>query len=339
MQSADQTPPPRTRQLLDIPVEVIINVLGNFSSQELIKLRRVCKYLGTIISAPELWRSVSLTCSRHWTNKDQVVDLISRQCRTTTALHVRNVRDDVIEEILPMSRNLQVLKLHKWTTLSDHAFTQLGREMMLPHLRCFELVDHGGYYTAIGASTLYRIADAMPNLEELHIWCNALIDPVALRYVIDHFPKLKALSLSSAQLLHDEDIHHLQTNKLRYLNLSHCRHFTDTAMMHLAQFASDLETLVLHGANNVTDDGMLALGAGCRSLQHIKLFDCKQISLGVMDQIGFESVLYTPTLLHRPCFKVGIGFGYRRKHETLARNESACSSSSSAAGIAIDVTA
>ncbi|KAI9146357.1 hypothetical protein BKA69DRAFT_18380 [Paraphysoderma sedebokerense] len=301
----------KIESLLDFPHEILTHILSFFDIVTLIKLRTVCKTFDAAVFSCSLWKDIDVQFDKNWKFAEELLSLISKCGHYSKKMKAENVRDDIVSHIIQTCPNLEELTLKKWTTLSDHAFAPLVDRSFL-YLKKVTILDNGGFYSAITCQSIAALAESAPNLEELHVWCNAMLNSRAIRTVADNNPKLRVLSISSSQLLTDDDIGYLveKCPNLSYLALSHCWNFTDSALRSIGSNAISLRSLILHGGSHLTDDGVMLL-AGCPKLEYVKFFDCNAISLGVMDKLGFESVIYTP-IIHRPCFKVGIGFGYKR---------------------------
>ncbi|KAJ1498591.1 hypothetical protein HMI54_012543 [Coelomomyces lativittatus] len=202
------------------------------------------------------------------------------------------------------------LHFHRWTTLSDHAFLHLPPQLEFTHLHTLSLVDPGGMYTAVGSQGLKVMIQACPNLHHLHLWCNLRVDGNTLLQCVSQCT-LTSLSLSSSQWISDQEWINVfaQTPMLKYLNVSHVIQCTDPWFQ---SFPKSLEVVGIHGGSQLTDAGVFHWRDRCPKLSTVKFWDCPKISLGVMEKLGFTSVHYTPAILHPPCFKVGIGFGFQR---------------------------
>ncbi|KAI9179869.1 S-adenosylmethionine transporter [Blastocladiella emersonii ATCC 22665] len=300
--------------LLEYPIEVVLAVLWFLDTRERARFRLASRAAAKLVDESTcLWRSLSVSLDEEWRRWPQVHGVLAAQSSAIRTLVLDNVRDDVVNALWPLASLLESLTLRGWRTLSDHAFASLDT-VTLPKLRRLSLEEYTNTYSALGSSSLARVACAAPNLEILHAWCNMYVDPALTRKLARVCPKLRRVSLSSLRSHRDEDLAALAASMplLEYFAASHMGEITDVGIMAVADAAPRLAVLAIHDARGVTDVGVRHLAERCTGLHTVKMYDCPNVSLGIMEDLGFESVTETKALRHRPCFRPGLGLGFIR---------------------------
>ncbi|ORZ38944.1 hypothetical protein BCR44DRAFT_1284482 [Catenaria anguillulae PL171] len=308
--------------LLDYPSDIVLSILKHLPANDLVQLRPVSKTLAKLVlESPCLWRRVNISFRQYWQHWSGVLSLLTNQSKYIRHLTLNNVRDDVIHAHLPLLQGLESLTLNDWLTLSDLAFRSLKPPidpdmppaLSFPRLRQFTLVHLSSSYCAVGASALTNLVRGSPMLEEVHIWCNVQLSAAFTRHLPVVCPRVRVLSLSSMQWQTEHDLAAMFAglNNLEYLAMSMFQ-LDNAGLARLAVCAPRLRTLSIHGTGQISDSGMRELATRCKDLRTVKLFDCPNVSLGIMDDLGFESVLVTSDIRHGPCFKYGMGMGFVR---------------------------
>ncbi|KAJ3300388.1 hypothetical protein HK104_001351 [Borealophlyctis nickersoniae] len=128
-------------------------------------------------------------------------------------------------------------------------------------------------------------------------------------------PKLHTLSLSSCRWLTDEAFATLKeapaAPKIRYLCLGQLESITNEGMLNLAISFPAVEVLVVHRLLGVRDAGIQAFVTACPALTWIKVIACQGLTLGVLDNHGFQSCMDCP-VVHSPNRPTGLGFAYKK---------------------------
>ncbi|XP_028781579.1 F-box protein SKP2A isoform X1 [Neltuma alba] len=196
--------------------------------------------------------------------------------------------NDLVLSLVPKFIKLQVLILRQdKPQLEDNAVETISNccpdLQMLDLSKSFRLTDR----------SLYALARGCPDLTNLNIsGCSAFSD-VALAYLASFCRKLKCLNLcgcvraaSDAAL---QAIGHY-CNQLQSLNLGWCENVGDDGVTSLAAGCPDLRTLDLCGCVRITDESVIALANGCPHLRSLGLYYCQNITDRAMYSLAHGKV-------------------------------------------------
>ncbi|KAI9017011.1 hypothetical protein BC832DRAFT_543391 [Gaertneriomyces semiglobifer] len=163
------------------------------------------------------------------------------------------------------------------------------------------------------------IASSCPNLRELHFVLNGYITIDGLSSLIRGCQNIERLSLASCHLFGDDEIELITGSefaaKLKYLCLMQYTPATDEQLFRLAHHLPNLEIIVIHHAERITNAGIQAFAGQCHRLRWVKILGCRQVTLGVLDNFGFESRMNCP-VVYPPQWPVELGFGYEKVVDT-----------------------
>jgi len=240
-----------------IPDEIILQIFGFLSPQDLMASSQVCSRWRGLAVKPEFWRSLPLNLweqgSFHsWKpNEFYPEDLCSTSCQ----------QDDY-----EMECDSTAFFYEKF----ERFLPQIG-----PHVRHIYLSGS----KMITNHFLNNILQACEEASYLDVSYTNVSD-YGMQKICDL--KLTHLNLAGTNGITDSTIATLSKSKseLTYLNLSGCSQLTDTAVMKLYNFTDSLTFLDLSGCFRLTGSVMNALTAQCFNLIPENLYYCNMIQDG-----------------------------------------------------------
>ncbi|XP_065008443.1 uncharacterized protein LOC135638864 [Musa acuminata AAA Group] len=212
------------------------------------------------------------------------------------------VTDSDLAVIAAGFRNLRVLDLQNCKGVTDVGMISLGND--LPSLQsldvsqCRKITDKGLVAVALGCSSLKRlhVAGSKSVTDELLIalsrscscledlglaGCNNITD-TGLSALADGCRYINSLDISKCTKIGDigvSRIAEVASSSLKILKLLDCFRVGDESIFSLAHFCHNLETLVIGGCRDVTDESIKALSlACCDSLRSLRMDWCLNIT-------------------------------------------------------------
>ncbi|KAK4276687.1 hypothetical protein QN277_014808 [Acacia crassicarpa] len=245
----------------DIPVELLMQILGLVDDQTVIAASGVCRGWREAICFGLTRLSLSW-CSK---NMNNLVLFLAPKFTKLQTLVLRQekpqLEDTAVETIANCCHDLQILDLSKSFKLTDHS--------------------------------LYSLARGCPDLIKLNIsGCSAFSD-TALAYLASFCRKLRVLNLCGCvKAASDTALQAIGRccNELQSLNLGWCENVGDVGVVSLAHGCPDLRTLDLCGCICITDDSVVALATSCPYLRSLGLYYCQNITDRSMHSLAESKV-------------------------------------------------
>ncbi|ELU04133.1 hypothetical protein CAPTEDRAFT_219584 [Capitella teleta] len=206
------------------------------------------------------------------------------------------LRDVGLEKIsLRCKQMLKKIDLSHCYTISD-----TGLNILIEHCKLLEVVGLEALSPVSVSSSCLRNLGTLPNLQELYLRDNAMVDDQVVKAISEGCAQLRILDLQccnrSVTDLSMESLswlQHLQELTISYLHLVH-----DSGLCLLSSIQT-LRKLVARGCGGITNEGVRAITKDCAELQFLDISGCLQLN---------ESILTQDTLLKR---------GQRDLHLTL----------------------
>lgn len=131
----------------------------------------------------------------------------------------------------------------------------------------------------ISNNSLLTLAKYCPNLKEISLIENRVINSEGLRPLVENCSQIVSLILSKVPL-QDFDIISIAPylKQLKYLDLQSCSKLTDRSMAALSIYCRLLIKLDLSYCNLLTDTGVEAIANNCTNLESISLIKCHMVT-------------------------------------------------------------
>ncbi|CAL9038236.1 unnamed protein product [Musa banksii] len=212
------------------------------------------------------------------------------------------VTDSDLSVIATGFRNLRVLDLQNCKGVTDVGMTTLGNG--LPSLQsldvsqCKKVTDKGLVAVASGCSYLKRLhvtgsksitdellkslSKSCPCLEDLGLaGCNNITD-IGLSTLADGCRHIKSLDVSKCTKISDVGVSRIAEvapSSLKVLKMLDCFRVGDKSIFSLAHFCHNLETVVVGGCRDVSDESIKSLSlVCCHSLRSFRMDWCLNIT-------------------------------------------------------------
>ncbi|KAK6160529.1 hypothetical protein DH2020_003910 [Rehmannia glutinosa] len=212
------------------------------------------------------------------------------------------VTDSDLSVIAAAFSSLRVLNLHNCKGITDKGMTAVG--CGLPYLQsldvsyCRKLTDKGLSSVANGCHDLRAlhvagcrfVTDTLltalsmncNNLEELNLQgCTNLTDS-GLTVLVEGCKRLKHLDLNKCSNIGDISISNISkacSSSLTTFKLLDCYKIGDDSILSLANYCKNLETLIIGGCRDLSDESIKSLALACySSLKNLRMDWCLNVS-------------------------------------------------------------
>lgn len=168
---------------------------------------------------------------------------------------LRWLRNDVLYPVLAANCDLTHLDLSNCYGLTEEILVALSTCDCISRLRVLKLSGCGW---ADGES-LRILLSASQRLEEVDLTgCWGCGGPRVASVLVAHNPGLRRLALANVYGLRDESVEVVARNAsdLRHLDVRECYRLTNGCMLMLAEYAVTLESLLVKGCRDITEDGL-----------------------------------------------------------------------------------
>ncbi|KAM7261912.1 hypothetical protein ACFE04_020989 [Oxalis oulophora] len=198
--------------------------------------------------------------------------------------------------------SLRILNLHNCKGITDNGMTHIGRG--LPFLQsldvsyCRKLTDKGLSVVTEGCNNLRilfltgcrsvtdEILQALSNnchsLEKLSLQGCTNITDVGLTNLVIGCRKITYLDINKCSNVGDDGVSSVLkacASSLRILKLLDCYKVGDESILSIAKFGKNLETLVIGGCRDISDEAIKELASACKScLKYLRMDWCLNIS-------------------------------------------------------------
>uniref|UniRef100_A0ACD5ZJM2 Uncharacterized protein n=1 Tax=Avena sativa TaxID=4498 RepID=A0ACD5ZJM2_AVESA len=212
------------------------------------------------------------------------------------------VIDDDLNVIAGGFCNLRLLALQNCKGVTDAGIIKLGDGLpclqTLDVSHCRKLTDKGLKVVALGCrnlrqlhitgcklitdNLLHAVSKSCLNLEELGAaGCNGITD-AGISALADGCRNMKSLDISKCSKVGDPGvckIAEVSSSSLVSLKLLDCSRASNESIYALAKFCCNLETLIIGGCRDISDESIEALALACRSsLRSLRMDWCLKIT-------------------------------------------------------------
>lgn len=163
-----------------LPNEILFNIIDLLSPLDLSQTRNVCQKLGDMCSQPCYWRHIVLEAKptnrtdqlQLWTLKE-LKEILDPHKHFIETIHIRGVRDNIMQYIFLECTQLRELTVCGWLTLSEHAFKMpKNRTSSLRRLCLIGDTNQQTNFLSLDSVTLGQLI-AQSELQELSVACQA----------------------------------------------------------------------------------------------------------------------------------------------------------------------
>ena len=226
---------------------------------------------------------------------------------TDAKLHLRRANPSLFPSLVKRGiKRVQILSLRR--SLRD---VIIG----IPNIECLNL---SGCFSVTDVGLGHAFAHHIPSLSTLNLSLCKQITDSTLSRIAQYLPNLEVLELGGCCNITTSGLMMLACGlkKLKLLNLRSCRHISDNGIEHLAGVSNmkvdgclELETLILHDCQKLTDQALKHISMGLTNLKSINLSFCSSVT-----DSGLKFLAKMPTLRElnlRNCNNVsdiGVGF-------------------------------
>lgn len=242
--------------------------------------------------------SLNLACCKEL--NDKAVDEL---CRFTTLSHLdlsgcfKMTNQALV--LMKSFKNLEVLSIKGWSKVDDSGFESLSFHKKLKKLdaaNCMQITDRGVSY--------FR---NLKELEEVNLLACSGITSVAISYLeglkklkclvlagckklsdqaLCHMGKIQSLEkvdISACDSISDEGILHLNTLRLKEIDLSDCSKITTLSLKYLSQH-NDLKVIKISSCHGISDE-CVSFFEMLKNLENVDISQCRNISLSAKKMI------------------------------------------------------
>ncbi|KAG1149417.1 hypothetical protein G6F37_004723 [Rhizopus arrhizus] len=171
--------------LIHLPNEILYEIISLLSPVDLSRARDVCLKIRSVCDQPCYWKSIVLdaekdtkqTCSTAlplWSLKD-LKDILEPHRLMIEKVHIRGVRDSIIQYLLLACPQLKDLTVCGWLTLSDHSVRIPLQTQTTPftlhRLRLIGDSQQKSNFVSLDSTTLGQLISRCPDLQELSVNC------------------------------------------------------------------------------------------------------------------------------------------------------------------------
>lgn len=296
------TPSQPREDLLDEHLRKIVRKCLMLRSLSLFRCEKITdKALSEIGKHLPFLTDLSLThCSRWLT--DEGIAHVTRGCPDLTALDVGGclqLTDETLTRLAADCKGLQVLKISKCIKMTDAGLLQVVRACRLAELHMsvcpltdgpiLELAQQGQLVNLACRNTIHvsdttlRALSLCHNLESLNVSGCIRISDDGLISLAPACGKLERAMLDDCELVSDKGVETLVrvARDLKHLGLRRCRFVSDAIANVLATHTVHLQTLLLTGCNQLTNDGLDTIVIGLQELCVLDLSRCSVTDEGL----------------------------------------------------------
>ncbi|KAI9356654.1 hypothetical protein BD770DRAFT_306974, partial [Pilaira anomala] len=184
--------------LMELPSEILLNIVSFVSCRDLAVLRLVSKNLRTCCDLPRNWTTLHLEPGSIplWQLAD-LKSIISPHLPHIQSIYIWGVRDNIIYYLLSRCKNLQHLTICGWTTLSDHCLRLKPAQSL--KIKTLELIGSPQQtnFISVDAYTLGNLMIQSPEMTNLVLGCEAHIHAETL---VAELEKAYSIHASEGQL-------------------------------------------------------------------------------------------------------------------------------------------
>lgn len=212
------------------------------------------------------------------------------------------VTDSDLAVIADGFKSLKLLNLQNCKGITDAGIASIGSGLCslqsLDISYCRKLTDKGLSAVAEGCQdlrslhlagcrfvtdgTLQALSKNCHNLEELGLQGCTNISDSGITDLVNGCQKIKFLDLNKCSNIGDigiSSVSELCSSSLKTLKLLDCYKVRDESILFLAKFCENLETLIIGGCRDISDDSIKQLAASCKSsLKNLRMDWCLNIS-------------------------------------------------------------
>ncbi|CAO3659045.1 unnamed protein product [Rhizopus stolonifer] len=190
-----------SRNLIQLPNEILFTIISLLSPLDIPRVRDVCRKTRNMCNKPYYWRNLVLDVSKDerslW-NLKELKDILDPHRQWIESVHIRGVRDSIMQYLLLECPELKELTVCGWATLSDHSFG-LEKKKGIFKIQRLKLVgdsEQKSNFISLDSVTLGQWIGQCPYLEELSINCKVhlyaedlvrsiqTVSPLALKSIV-----------------------------------------------------------------------------------------------------------------------------------------------------------
>ncbi|KND02099.1 uncharacterized protein SPPG_02598 [Spizellomyces punctatus DAOM BR117] len=317
--------------ILDLPPEILLESLKYLDVQNRAKIRLISRFFEGLFWTPTMWHIFDPHGNRRVTKDDDssVLRTFTHKLLQECSASIKTFRYSGLHSdslaYLSTCRNLSELALRRINgDVLVSAMKQLSLGGAFIKLRRLDITMEDYRATTLSSesvgSLLAFIGTSCVNLRELHFMTNSPINQHGLLSLLAGCHNLEALSLSSCHMLHDDSLIAITKSpcaaNLKYLCVSQYQNASDSGLALLGEGCPNLKVFLIHYGLSITNSGIRALAEACQNIEWIKIIGCRNVTLGVLDEQGFENHMDCPIVYH-PEWPVGLGFAYKKMNRVV----------------------
>ncbi|CAN6463358.1 unnamed protein product [Victoria cruziana] len=236
------------------------------------------------------------------TNDDLAVIAQGFRCLQILALsNCKNITDVGLEQLGNGLPYLQSLDVSNCTKISDKGLSAIAKGCR--HLKCFNLYN----CKLVSDKLLEVLSRSCHHIEELVLHGCCKITDSGLAVLVEGCRQIKILDISKCNKVGDLGVSSVANacrGSLRTMKLLDCSKIADDSLFSLASSCDNLETLVITGCRNITDDSVRHLAITSNSSLRYLLMDwCPNISDSSLSYV-FSCCVYLEELCIAYCDKI-----------------------------------
>lgn len=276
-------------KLDEICDDILINIFRRLSVDDMCNVALVNKRFKSIICLPFVWKNKEIHLTFDTIHQEIVDCLIDRNIRKIRISRVKNNFKLLLNGLF----RLESLNLYNCEGITNDLICDSLRGLCLTNLSALNVK----FCEQIENETYRKIAESMPNLTEIHITSQKLLDD-KLEIIVRKLEKLKILIISGCEQLTNKSMQTINTHglnielldiedcigidatgiknlsmdglfKLKHLTMGPIDGLTDNDIKRLAQSKYYLESLEIRDYDILTDQSMAYIVQYMLSLKYL----------------------------------------------------------------------